>query len=45
MRRLPDAAAYEQHEPGLLDRLIEVRQRLIERDLGQGIATDQWGSD
>lgn len=45
VKRVPDAAAYEQHEPALLDRLLDVRRRLIERDLGQGIATDQWGSD
>ena len=45
VKRVPDAAAYEQHEPGLLDRLLDVRRRLIERDLGQGIATDQWGSE
>jgi len=45
VKRVPDAAAYEQHEPALIGRLLEVRRRLIERDLGQGIATDQWGSD
>ena len=45
VKRVPNAAAYEQHEPGLLDRLLDVRRRLIDRDLGQGIATDQWGSE
>jgi len=45
VKRSPDAAAYERHEPALVARLLEVRRRLIDLDLGQGIATDQWGSD
>jgi len=45
VKRVPDAAAYEVHEPALIERLLEVRRRLIALDLGQGIATDQWGSD
>lgn len=40
--RVPDAAAYEQSEPQLIEKLLEVRRRLIEADLGAGIATDYW---
>jgi cation transport regulator ChaB len=42
VRRMPDAEAYAKAEPALLERLLEVRQRLIEADLGEGIATDYW---
>jgi len=42
VRRVPDAAAYEAFEPRLLERLLEVRTRLIEADLGEGIGTDDW---
>jgi hypothetical protein len=42
VKRTPDATAYEQAEPALLERLMEVRRRLIESDLGTGIATDDW---
>jgi cation transport regulator ChaB len=42
VRRMPDAEAYAKAEPTLLERLLEVRQRLIEADLGEGIATDYW---
>lgn len=45
VKRVPDAAAYERHEPGLIGRLLEVRRRLVDADLGQAIATEQWGSD
>lgn len=44
VKRVPDADAYEKAEPELLDRLLDVRSRLIEADLGQGIATDHWGA-
>jgi len=43
VKRVPDADAYEKAEPELLDKLLEVRRRLITADLGQGIATDHWG--
>jgi len=43
VKRVPDAAAYERYEPALIERLLEVRRRLIEADLGEGIATAQWG--
>jgi hypothetical protein len=42
VNRRPDADAYGQAEPVLLGQLLEVRQRLIEADLGEGIATAQW---
>ncbi len=45
VKRVPDAEAYAKAEPALLQRLLEVRQRLIEADLGEGIATDYWPAD
>ena len=42
VKRAPDAAAYEQAEPALIKRLVEVRQRLIDADLGEAIQTDYW---
>ncbi len=45
VNRVPDAAAYEEREPQLVERLLEVRRRLIEADLGQGIATEYWGAE
>lgn len=42
VKRVPDAAAYEAEEPALLNRLLEVRARLIEADLGEAIATEYW---
>ncbi len=40
--RRPDAEAYGRAEPALLERLMEVRRRLAEVDLGSGIATPSW---
>jgi hypothetical protein len=40
--RVPDAEAYEKSEPELIKRLLEVRQRLIDADLGSGIETRYW---
>lgn len=45
VNRRPDAAAYEVSEPALIERLLEVRRRLIEADLGDGIATDYWPAE
>jgi hypothetical protein len=45
VKRVPDAEAYEKAEPALLERLLEVRRRLIEADLGSGIATDYWSAE
>jgi hypothetical protein len=45
VNRAPDAAAYEQAEPALIEKLLAVRARLIEADLGHGISTEYWGAD
>jgi len=42
VKREPNAEAYEKLEPQLLERLLEVRSRLIEADLGDAISTDYW---
>jgi len=42
VNRVPDADAYEQFEPQLINRLLDVRQRLIDADLGSGIKTQYW---
>ena len=42
VNRTPDAEAYAKREPALIAKLLEVRRRLIEADLGEGIATDYW---
>ncbi|SCZ64138.1 hypothetical protein [Thiohalomonas denitrificans] len=42
VKRVPDAEAYERAEPELIERLLEVRRRLIEADLGEGIETRYW---
>jgi len=44
VKRTPDVKAYEKKEGALLERLLEVRRRLIDLDLGEGIATDRWGA-
>ena len=44
VKRIPDAEAYARAEHALIEKLVEVRQRLIEADLGEGIATRQWGA-
>jgi len=45
VNRVADAEAYSKLEPKLIERLLEVRQRLIEADLGEGIATDYWAKE
>jgi len=42
VKREPNAEAYEKAEPALVEKLLEVRQRLIDADLGEGIKTDYW---
>ncbi|MGF1548494.1 MAG: hypothetical protein ACFCUG_14325 [Thiotrichales bacterium] len=42
VKRVPDADAYAQAEPALIERLRAVRARLIDADLGTGIATEHW---
>lgn len=42
VKRVPDADAYQQTESKLLERLLEVRQRLVDADLGEAISTEYW---
>lgn len=42
VKRAPDAEAYEVTESLLIERLLNVRQRLIDADLGEAIATEYW---
>ncbi len=42
VKREPDAEAYGRAEPALIEQLLEVRRRLVEADLGEGIATPYW---
>jgi hypothetical protein len=44
VKRIPDADAYGRTEPALIEKLLEVRRRLIEADLGDGVATPYWGA-
>jgi len=45
VNRVPDAEAYEKNEPKLIEKLLEVRQRLIAADLGDGIETQYWSKE
>ncbi|CAA7620670.1 conserved hypothetical protein [Magnetospirillum sp. LM-5] len=42
VNRTPDAEAYGRAEPALVAQLLDVRRRLVEADLGEGIATTGW---
>jgi hypothetical protein len=42
VKREPNAEQYEKMEPKLIERLLEVRSRLIEADLGEAIKTKYW---
>jgi len=42
VERVPDAAGYEHYEPRLVAQLLEIRRRLVEADLGEGIETAHW---
>jgi hypothetical protein len=44
VKRVPDADAYGQSEPALIEQLLDVRRRLVEADLGDGIATPHWSA-
>ena len=44
VKRIPDAEAYARTEPALIAQLLEVRRRLVEADLGEGIATPYWAA-
>ncbi|MDD5250153.1 MAG: hypothetical protein PHY45_14300 [Rhodocyclaceae bacterium] len=45
VNRKPDANAYARAEPALIEQLLEVRRRLVEADLGEGIATPHWDAN
>jgi hypothetical protein len=45
VKRVPDAQCYEASEPALLDKLLKLRSRLVEADLGEGIETKYWKKD
>ena len=45
VKRVPDAEAYGRAEPALIERLLEVRRRVVEADLGSGIATPYWAAE
>ncbi|MCW8956780.1 MAG: hypothetical protein OQL09_07855 [Gammaproteobacteria bacterium] len=45
VKREPDTAAYEKAEPALIEKLLEVRRRLVAADLGDAIATEYWSKD
>jgi hypothetical protein len=44
VKRIPDADAYAAFEPALIAKLLEVRGRLCEADLGEGIETPFWSA-
>jgi hypothetical protein len=45
VKRTPDAEAYALAEPALIERLLQVRRRLVEADLGEAISTAFWSRD
>ena len=45
VKRTPDAEAYARAEPALIEKLFAVRRRLVEADLGTGLATPHWGAE
>jgi hypothetical protein len=42
---VPDTKSYEKAEPALLEKLLRLRSKLIEADLGEGIETKYWKKD
>lgn len=42
VNRTPDADAYEKAEPKLIEKLLKLRSRFVEADLGHGIQTKYW---
>jgi hypothetical protein len=44
VKRVPDAEAYEKAEPALIEKLMQVRDRLIKSDLGEAIETPYWSA-
>lgn len=45
VKRVPDAEAYARAEPALIEKLLQVRRRLVEADCGEPLATPYWGLD
>ena len=45
VKRVPDVKGYEKAEPALLEKLLKLRSRLVEADLGEGIETNYWKKD
>ncbi len=45
VNRTPDADAYEKAEPALIEKLLKLRSRLVEADLGHSIQTKYWGTE
>jgi len=45
VKRVPDADAYAHTEPALIEKLLDVRRRLVAADLGEAIATPHWGTE
>lgn len=45
VKRVPDAEAYARTEPALIEKLLDVRRRLVAADLGEAIATPHWGTE
>ena len=45
VNRVLNAETYAKQEPELIEKLLEVRRRLIEADLGKGIATQYWSKN
>jgi hypothetical protein len=45
VNRVPDTKSYEKAEPALLEKLLRLRAKLIEADLGEGIETKYWKKD
>jgi hypothetical protein len=42
VKRTPDEKGYEKSEPALIEKLLKLRSRLVEADLGHGIKTKYW---
>ncbi len=45
VNRTPDAKAYEKDEKALIEKLLKLRSRLVDADLGHGIQTQFWGAE
>ena len=45
VNRTPDAEAYAKAEGPLIEKLLKLRSRLVDADLGHGIETEHWGAE